>query len=173
MRRATITAIAIITAALLAAGCGEYGQRYTPPKKAEDAKNEVGPFDFAEQQSAGCGKIEKSKPAWKVPAKAQPRKWGVYARPQRVADFAANLKAGHVVVAHQGLKEKDQNKLVKYVERDAARVVVIPVAGEKKPGIYMYAWEGRLYCKQPSEPGVHEFVKRFRDASLTFTAERA
>ena len=184
MRRTAITLIALGTAMLVAAGCGQFGKRYSPEKKQSDTKViSTKPFDAAARKAGGCGTIEtvkvtgrgdhstsldeKIKYSVNPPTSGRhyqtPLDWGVYDTEERTEKFVHNQEHGHIVITYKGLTGAEKQQLLSYVQRDPFHLVVLPRSKNPKNGVYLTSWEGRLYCRKPSAPALQEFVKQYRD----------
>lgn len=184
MRRILITMLLLASAALVAAGCGQFGQMYKPEKKSSKAKvisNK--PFDTAARKAGGCGTIEtikvtgrgdhstsldeKIKYSENPPTSGRhyqtPLDWGVYDTEERAEKFVHNHEHGHVVITYKGLSGAEKQQLLGYVARDPFHLVVLPRSKNPKNGVYFTTWEARLYCRKPSAPALQEFVKQYRD----------
>lgn len=184
MRRILATSAALLVAAAIAAGCGQFGKVYEGGRattKKSSGQNSISdkPFDAAAARKAGCGRIEDLKnygrkhveekvtyetnPPASGNHSATPLDWGIYDSEQRTESWVHNLEHGHIVIAYKGLPKADREALLKAVRRDSFHMVVLPRKDNSKNGVWYLAWTHSLYCKRPSAAALQEMVTRYRD----------
>jgi hypothetical protein len=176
----------IVVAAAIAAGCGQYGERY----EGGDASNEPGAgsttaiskakFDAKARKAAGCTEIKKVKEEGRaehvegdidyeadVPSSGEhnpvPLDWGIYAEDQPTEKWVHNLEHGHLVVAYKGLSKDEYEDLRGHVKRDDWHIVLLPRKANPKDGVYYVAWGAEVYCKEPSAAALQEMANVYRD----------
>lgn len=187
-RSAIATLVTLLLAAMIAAGCGQFGKAAqgsdgggttgaTGPQGAGSVTDK--PFDEAEIKRAGCTEIEtpenkgrehvdgdveyETNPPTSGSHNPVPLDWGVYDEDQPTEKFVHNLEHGHIVIAYKGLSEEQYDELRGHVKRDKFHLVLLPRKANPKDGVYYLAWDARLYCEQPSAPALQKMITDYRD----------
>ncbi len=89
--------------------------------------------------------------------------WGVYEDEQPTERWVHNLEHGHVVIAHKGLSEAQLGEVLDIRARAPWHIVVLPREANDDDGVWLLAWDARLYCERPDAEAFQWFVDNFRD----------
>lgn len=191
MRRITLL-LTLLLATLLAAGCGEFGKRYSG--EGSDTKAASGtekpitdePFDDAEKKRAGCTDLEEfesegsthidasEKPTfehnpphsgdhWNDPSIPAPADYGLYDKELEEGAWVHNLEHGHIVITFKGLSKKDEDALYDMADINPFHLLVMPRKENPKDGIFYTVWTAEMYCKKPSEAALQYMIDEWRD----------
>ena len=183
MRRISLFLV-IISAALVAAGCGEYGQRYTGSEQAASTTGEEkritdAKFDDAARKRDGCTEIKelesngRNHTEDKVTYEENPpvtgdhnpvaAEWGLYDKSQKDTATTHNLEHGHIVISFKGLTDAQKAKLYEHARVNPFHLLVQPREKNPKDGIFYTAWGAQLFCKTPSAAGLQHMIDNWRD----------
>ena len=191
MRRITLL-LTLLLATFLAAGCGEFGKRYTnedtDTTDASGAEKRItdDPFDDAARKAAGCTEVEEFEsegsthidPAetpkfehnpphsgdhWNDQSIPAPAEYGLYDTTLKEGQWVHNLEHGHIVISHKGLSKKDEDALYDMADINNYHLVVMPRKKNPKDGIFYTAWTAEMYCKKPSKAALQYMIDEWRD----------
>lgn len=187
MRRIPVLLL-LVLASLVAAGCGQYGKRYTGSEEAagrqsgEERRVTDEKFDAAARKEDGCTEVEEfesegsshtSDPDEKVDYQHSPphsgdhyqvpAEWGLYDEQQADVATVHNLEHGHLVISHKGLSEKEERELYEHAKRNPFHLLVQPRKSNPKDGVYYTAWTAQVHCKQPSAAALQHMIDNWRD----------
>lgn len=191
MRRITLL-LTLLLASFLAAGCGEFGKRYTGEgSAATDASGEEKritdeDFDDAARKQAGCTEVEEyesegsthidsseratykhnpphSGDHWNDPAVEAPADYGLYDTTLKDEQYIHNLEHGHIVISYKGLSKQDEDALYEMAEINPFHLIVMPRKENPKKGVYYTVWTADMYCKSPSKAALQYMIDEWRD----------
>lgn len=187
MRRISLIALALF-ATLIAAGCGEYGKRYSGESAASaasaDREQEITDekFDDAVKKRDGCTDVEEfeSDGSEHTPGENDSvtyehnpphsgnhnpiaAEWGLYDEEQRDENTVHNLEHGHIVISHKGLDEKQVDTLLEQARKNPYHLLVQPRKKNPKDGVYYTSWINQMYCKVPSAAALQFMIENHRD----------
>jgi hypothetical protein len=188
MRR-TLAIILIISASLVAAGCGQYGKRYegsgdsaANAATGEEKRVSDETFDDAVRKRDGCTEVEEfesegsthtNDPEEKVKYKHNPphsgdhyevaEEWGLYDEQRPDVETVHNLEHGHIVITHKGLSEKEQDELLEQARINPYHLLVMPRKQNPKDGVFYTAWTAQLFCERPSAAALQYMIDEWRD----------
>ncbi len=174
----------VFTAAMVAAGCGQYGKVYTGDDSASGDGSKKGKkddkgsavtsasFNAAEKEKSGCSDLEDaniiagSKEAEKdgpptmmaTKSKAELLAYGIYYKEQDDERWARNLDIGQIVIAYDGISGDAEDKLVEHVGRAPENLVLLPRKDNPEKGVYYIAEGKRVYCEKPSAAALQMMI---------------
>jgi hypothetical protein len=188
MRRISLLLV-VLSALLVAAGCGQFGKQYTGSDKSNSsATNEqkitTKPFDEAAAKAAGCDSDKakqfesegrghttdikeavkyKNNPPHSGNHYQVPADWGFYDTTLPDVQTTHNLEHGHILIQWKGLSDADQKALKDQWHKNEYHLLVEPRDKNPKKGVYYTAWTEQLYCKHPSAEALQYMIDNFRD----------
>ncbi len=188
MRRFVPLVFVLLFATLVAAGCGEFGQRYEgdgdsqASSTSEERKVTDEKFDEKVRERDGCTEVEEfesegrthtTDPEEKVKYEHNPphsgnhyqvaEDWGLYDEQQPDVATVHNLEHGHIVITHKGLSDKEQGTLLDQARINNYHLVVMPRKQNPKDGVYYTAWTAQLFCEKPSAAALQYMIENWRD----------
>jgi len=180
-----------VLAALVAAGCGEYGKRYSGSEEKQKVASEDTPitdeaFDEAVRKRDGCTELEEfdsegsthvessekvtykhnppmSGSHWNDPSVDAPAEWGLYDKQLRDEQTVHNLEHGHILIEYKGLSEKDKQLLYDTARINPYHLLVQPRDKNPKKGVYYMAWTAQIHCERPSAAALQYMIEQKRD----------
>jgi hypothetical protein len=188
MRR-TLAIILIISASLIAAGCGKYGERYegSNDSTANAAASEEKPvsdeaFDDEVRKRDGCTEVEEyesegsthtTDPKEEVEYEANPPHsgdhyqiavpWGLYDEEQADTETVHNLEHGHILITHRGLTDEQEREVLETARINPFHLVLMPRKANPKEGVYYTAWTAQVHCERPSAAALQYMIEEWRD----------
>ncbi|MCW2921061.1 MAG: hypothetical protein JWL76_935 [Thermoleophilia bacterium] len=195
IRRFAPLMLVLLFATLVAAGCGEYGQRYegddnskaassseeTPvsddPWNDETRKRD-GCTDVKEYESAGRNHTDgpytyEQNPPVSGDHNAVAKEWGLYDTTQPDGNVVHNLEHGHIVITHKGLSQKEEDELLDQARINPYHLLVMPRKKNPKDGVYYSVWTAQVYCKKPSAAALQYMIEEWRDQGPELFTEDA
>lgn len=188
IRRFVLPLALLLLASFIAAGCGEFGQRYEGDGSAKAASSdEEKPitdeaFDDAARKKDGCTDIEEfesegrthtTDPEETVKYEHNPphsgnhyqvaEEWGLYDEQQPDVATVHNLEHGHIVITHKGLSDKEEQELLDQARINPYHLVLMPRKQNPKDGVFYTAWTAQVYCKTPSAAALQFMIEEWRD----------
>jgi hypothetical protein len=196
IRRFAPLMLVLLSASLVAAGCGEYGQRYEGDSDSEQvsASGEETPitdeaFDDEVRKRDGCTDVEEFEsegrnhtdgpytyehnPPHSGDHNAVAKEWGLYDETLDDGNVVHNLEHGHIVITHKGLSKKEEDTLLDHARINRYHLLVMPRKKNPKDGVYYTAWTAQLYCKQPSAAALQFMIEEWRDQGPELFTEDA
>jgi len=197
MMRRLAPLLLLLLATLVAAGCGEYGQRYEGDSEKVSASGSETrvtdeKFDDAARKRDGCTDIEEfesegnthtTDPAETVKYEHNPphsgdhyqvpEDWGLYDEQQPDVATVHNLEHGHILITHRGLTDKQEQTLLDHARINSYHLVVMPRKQNPKKGIYYTVWTAQIYCKEPSKAALQYMIDNWRDQGPELFTEDA
>lgn len=177
--------VTVILAALVATGCGQFGQRYTGSEEENRATSDQErritdqPFDEEARKADGCTKVQEfdsegnthveetvdydNNPPHSGKHSPVALAWGIYDEPQKDEQTVHNLEHGHLVVSYKGLSDEERSQLLDHVRMNSYHLVVHPRPKNPKDGVYYTAWTAQVHCKKPSAPALQHMIDEWRD----------
>ncbi|MCW2926567.1 MAG: hypothetical protein JWM86_535 [Thermoleophilia bacterium] len=192
MRRTQLFLL-LVLATFVAAGCGEFGQRYegddskdsgndTTEKLITDeeftaavAKRDGCDEEAEEFESEGNDHVDISESVtykqnppmsgnhWNDPSVPAPADYGFYDATQRDEATVHNLEHGHIVITHKGLSDDAVDTLKGQWNKNDYHLLVEPRKKNPKDGVFYSAWTAQLFCKKPSAAALQYMIDNFRD----------
>lgn len=177
----------LVLATLVAAGCGQYGKRYTGEgterrDTGEERRITDEKFDEAARKKDGCTEVKEfesegsshtSDADEKVEYEHNPPhsgdhysvtvEWGLYDEEQPDVQTVHNLEHGHLVISHKGLSKEQEQELYDQARINDFHLVVQPRKANPKDGVYYTAWTAQLYCEKPSAAALQHMIDNWRD----------
>jgi hypothetical protein len=187
MRRISLISL-VLFALLLAAGCGEYGQRYEGESSDVSATGDEEPkitneeFTEAVRKRDGCTDVKefesegsthtqsqdedvdyKNNPPHSGDHNPMAAEWGLYDEFNRDSQTVHNLEHGHIVISHKGLTAKQEDTLLDQARKNPYHLLVQPREKNPKKGVYYTSWLHQMYCEVPSAEALQFMVDNHRD----------
>ena len=190
MRR-ILPILVLVSFALLVAGCGEFGKRYSgssddtanAANAAEEKRVTDEKFDDAARKAAGCtdvqeydseGSTHTTDLSEKVEYEVNPpvsgdhyqiaAPWGLYdSEDKQTEEITHNLEHGHIVITHKGLSKAQEDDLLDQARINAYHLLVMPRKENPKDGVFYSAWTAQIYCEEPSAPALQYMIDNWRD----------
>lgn len=180
--------LVILTATLIAAGCGEFGQRYEGDDNAEAATGEETRitderFDDETRKRDGCTEVEEfdsegsthttdvdedveyeNNPPHSGDHYQIAAPWGLYdEQDKQDVEWVHNLEHGHISVTYKGLDDEQEGELQEQVRKNLYHLFVMPRDDNPKDGVFYTAWTAQVFCEQPSAPALQYMIDNWRD----------
>jgi predicted small lipoprotein YifL len=178
----------LVLAMLVAAGCGQYGQRYTEDQErvtASDVEKPITDERFTDEvrERDGCTEVEefdseggshRTDPGERVEYEHNPphsgdhyqiaAPWGLYdSQTRRDEELVHNLEHGHLWITHKGLSDEQQDELLEMARINPYHLVLMPRKENPKDGVFITAWTAQVYCERPSAAALQYMVDTWRD----------
>ncbi len=189
MKRRLAPLTLLVLATFVAAGCGEFGQRYEGDDSSanvsasgEEKRITDERFDDAVRERDGCTEVEEfesegrthtTDPDEKVEYENNPphsgnhyqvaEEWGLYDEQQPDVSTVHNLEHGHIVISHKGLSNEQEETLLDHARINPFHLLVMPREQNPKDGVYYTAWAAQMFCERPSKAGLQFMVDEWRD----------
>ncbi len=196
IRRLAPLMLVLLSASLVAAGCGKFGERY----EGDDGKEQVTAsgdetpitdeaFDDEVRKRDGCTDVEefesegrthtegpytyKHNPPHSGDHDAVAQEWGLYDETLPDAKTVHNLEHGHLVITHKGLSAKEEDTLLDQARINRFHLLVMPRPKNPKDGVYYTAWTAQIHCEKPSAAALQFMIEEWRDQGPELFTEDA
>lgn len=185
----------LMCAAIVAAGCGAYGEKYVDEQPVSNdstiAKNQVtkDKFNADARKQAGCSDVmtlpeegrgvADGKVTYKQnpPASGEHAKsglvYGIFDTEQPTEKWLYNLEHGEIVITYKGMSAKQVADLKQAVNLAPYHVSLLPREANPKPGVYYTVWQNQIYCERPSKPALQEMIDEHLDKAQSAGAKDA